>query len=52
VAVGSPGISYSNNQGKNWIELSTDGFYAIEFVNDSVAFASGQNKISKLVFKE
>jgi len=52
IAVGSPGISYSKNRGESWIELSTEGFYAIEFVNDSVAFASGQNKISRLVFKE
>lgn len=51
VAVGSPGISYSADQGVSWNDLSTEGFYAIEFVNDTVAFASGRNKISKLVFK-
>lgn len=51
VAVGIPGISYSADQGKSWKELSAEGFYAIEFVNDSVAFASGQNKISKLTFQ-
>ncbi len=52
VAVGSPGISYSVDRGANWIELSKEGFYAIEFVNDTLAFASGPNKISKLIFKE
>lgn len=51
VAVGSPGISYSSDQGVTWSELSKEGFYAIEFVNDSVAFASGSMKISKLTFK-
>lgn len=51
VAVGSPGVSYSNDQGESWMELSQEGFYAIEFVNDSVAFASGRNRISKLKFK-
>ncbi|MDG1326941.1 MAG: oxidoreductase [Flavobacteriaceae bacterium] len=51
VAVGSPGISYSNDGGNSWLELSTEGFYAIEFVNDTLAFASGKNKISKLIFK-
>ncbi|RDK86898.1 sialidase family protein [Marinirhabdus gelatinilytica] len=51
VAVGSPGISYSPDQGATWQELSTEGFYALEFVNDSVAFASGRNRISKLTFK-
>ena len=51
VAVGSPGISYSSDQGKTWIELSSDGFYTVSFVNDSLAFASGKNKISKLIFR-
>ena len=51
VAVGSPGISYSPDQGDSWTELSNEGFYAIAFVNDSIAFASGRNKISKLLFK-
>lgn len=51
VAVGSPGISYSPDRGESWVELSSEGFYAIEFVNDSIAFASGQNKISRLIFK-
>jgi photosystem II stability/assembly factor-like uncharacterized protein len=51
VAVGSPGISFSKDQGKSWVELANEGFYALEFVNDSVAFASGRNKISKLRFK-
>jgi photosystem II stability/assembly factor-like uncharacterized protein len=52
VAVGSPGISFSGDGGKNWKELSKEGFFAIEFVNDSVAFASGNNRISKLVFEK
>ena len=51
VAVGSPGISYSSDRGESWVELSDEGFYAIEFVNDTIAFASGRNRISKLQFK-
>lgn len=51
VAVGSPGISYSNDGGDSWVELSKEGFYALEFVNDTLAFASGRNKISRLIFK-
>ncbi len=50
VAIGNLGISYSPNKGKDWKELSNEGFFALEFVNDSVAFASGTNKISKLRF--
>ena len=49
--LGTPGISYSNDSGNSWVELSEEGFYAIEFVNDTLAFASGKNKISKLIFK-
>ncbi len=52
VAVGSPGISFSGDGGKTWKELSKVGFFAIEFVNDSLAYASGNNRISKLVFKK
>ena len=50
VAVGTPGISYSGDGGKSWSQLSDESFHAIEFVNDSIAFASGDNKISRLVF--
>lgn len=51
VAVGSPGISYSSDQGNTWTELSKEGFYTIAFVNDTLAFASGRNKISKILFQ-
>ena len=51
VAVGSPGISYSKDAGDSWKELSKEGLYAIEFVNDSIAFGSGQNRIVKLTFQ-
>jgi photosystem II stability/assembly factor-like uncharacterized protein len=51
VAVGSPGISYSKDRGESWTELSKEGFYAIEFVNDTLAFASGQNRICRLIFQ-
>jgi len=52
VAIGSPGISFSGDGGKNWKLLSKEGFFAIEFVNDSLAFASGNNRISKLIFRK
>ncbi|MEH6765311.1 MAG: oxidoreductase [Aequorivita antarctica] len=52
VAVSLLGISFSGDGGKNWKELSKEGFFAIEFVNDSVAFASGNNRISKLIFRK
>lgn len=52
VAVGPAGISYSGDGGQRWKKLSDEGFFAIEFVNDSVAFASGDQKISKLLFSK
>lgn len=50
VAVGTPGISYSGDGGNSWEKISTEGFFALEFVNDSIAFVSGVNNISKLKF--
>lgn len=53
VAVGPvDGLHYSSNGGKTWKKLTENNFFAIEFVNDSIAFASGENNISKLVFKK
>ena len=51
VAVGSPGISYSSDQGESWEDLSKEGFYAISFVNDTLAYASGRGRISRLIFR-
>ncbi len=51
LALGFTGISYSSDQGNTWTELSKEPFYTIRFKNDSVAYAAGKNRISKLVFK-
>ncbi|SNZ00547.1 WD40/YVTN/BNR-like repeat-containing protein [Flagellimonas pacifica] len=51
VALGFQGVSYSNNGGKSWKKLSEEGFYTIRFLNDSVAYAAGKGRISKLLFK-
>lgn len=51
VAVGFTGISYSANKGTTWIELSKEPFFTVRFQNDSVAYAAGKNRISKLIFK-
>ncbi len=51
VAVGSNGVSHSSDGGITWATLSNQGYYAIDFVNDSIAFASGRNRIDKLLFK-
>lgn len=51
VALGFTGISYSNNGGASWQELSEESFYTLRFLNDSVAYAAGRNRIAKFIFK-
>lgn len=51
VAVGFKGISYSNDAGDNWKQLSDESFYTFRFVNDSTAYAAGKGRVSKLVFR-
>lgn len=52
VAIGFKGIDYSNDSGFTWSHLSDEGFYTIRFLNDSVAYAAGKGRISKLTFRE
>ena len=52
VAVGFKGIDYSNDSGNSWKHLSDEGFYTIRFLNDSIAYAAGAGRISKLTFRE
>ena len=52
VAVGFKGIDYSNDYGSTWKHLSDEGFYTIRFLNDSVAYAAGKGRISKLTFSK
>ena len=51
VAIGFKGIDYSNDAGDSWTHLSDEGFYTIRFLNDSVAYAAGNGRISKLTFR-
>lgn len=50
VAVGFKGISYSQDSGKTWKNLSEEEFHTIRFLNDSTAYAAGTNRIAKLKF--
>jgi photosystem II stability/assembly factor-like uncharacterized protein len=52
VAIGFKGIDYSNDAGTTWEHLSSEGFYTLRFLNDSIAYAAGAGRISKLTFKE
>ena len=48
-AVGKTGISYSNNGGFNWKQVSKDSYYTIQFVDRNNAWLAGNNKIGKLI---
>ncbi len=50
-AVGKTGISFSNDKGKTWKNVSTDSFYSIQFVDNKTAWLSGHNRIGKLVLE-
>ncbi len=52
VAIGFKGIDYSHDSGNTWKHLSDEGFYTIRFLNDSVAYAAGADRIAKLTFRE
>ncbi len=51
VALGFTGIDYSHDGGENWKHLSDEGFYTLRFLNDSIAYAAGRNRIVRLVFR-
>lgn len=47
-AVGKTGVSFSNDAGKTWKEVSKDSYYSIQFVDKNTAWLSGHQKIGKL----
>ncbi|MGB1042367.1 MAG: WD40/YVTN/BNR-like repeat-containing protein [Tenacibaculum sp.] len=47
-AVGKTGISFSNDGGNSWTEVSKDPYYTIQFVDQNTAWLSGHEKIGKL----
>jgi len=52
VAVGFKGIDFSNDKGYTWKSINKESFYTIRFLNDSIAYAAGSGRISKLIFRE
>ena len=52
VAIGFEGIDYSNDAGASWKHLSDEGFYTLRFLNDSIAYAAGKERLSKLSFRK
>ena len=46
LAVGSPGIWWSGNQGVDWIELSGTGFYTVSFADATHGMLAGNNTLT------
>jgi hypothetical protein len=46
--VGKTGVSFSNNGGATWKEVSKDAYYTIQFINKNTAWLGGNQKIGKL----
>ena len=51
-AVGFRGISVSKDGGEHWKKISDESYFTIRFLNDSIAYAAGRGRISRLTFKE
>lgn len=47
-AVGKTGISFSNDGGLTWTEVSKDAYYTIQFIDENTAWLGGNQKIGKL----
>lgn len=50
-AVGKTGVSFSNDAGNTWTDVSKDSYYAIQFIDKNTAWLSGNQKIGKLILK-
>jgi photosystem II stability/assembly factor-like uncharacterized protein len=51
IAVSTNGIFFSNDQGRNWTQLSEQGFYTIRFVDRNLAWLAGAEVIAKLTLE-
>lgn len=47
-AVGTTGISFSNDSGNSWKKVSDSAYYTIRFVNKNLAWLAGDQKICKM----
>ena len=52
IAVGTPGISFSKDGGKNWRNISKESFYTIRFGSSfKSAWLAGNKKIGKIIWE-
>lgn len=48
VAVGTTGISFSEDAGRTWKQIHAEGFYTLRFVNETTAVLAGEEKFGVL----
>ncbi|MGJ8685099.1 MAG: WD40/YVTN/BNR-like repeat-containing protein [Nonlabens sp.] len=46
LAVGTPGIWWSKDQGATWKKMSEEGFYTVRMIDSSTGYLAGNNRIS------
>jgi len=51
-AVGTTGVSFSNDSGNSWRKVSDSAYYTIRFVNKNFAWLAGNQKIGKMVLNQ
>lgn len=51
IALGFTGISYSQDGGDHWEEISKEPLLSFRFLNDSIGYAGGRNKLVRLTFR-
>ncbi|WP_438962022.1 WD40/YVTN/BNR-like repeat-containing protein [Nonlabens sp.] len=51
IAVGTPGIWWSGDQGNTWKKLSDQGFYTVQMIDDKNGYLAGNNRISSFTLQ-
>lgn len=51
IALGFTGISYSKDSGDSWIKLSDESLLSFRFLNDTIAYAGGRDRLVQLMFR-
>jgi len=51
LAVGTPGVWWSGNQGQTWAKLSDEGFYTVKMINSTEGYFAGRNRMAYFILK-
>ena len=51
IALGFTGISYSKDSGHTWEKISDESLLSFRFLNDTIAYGGGRNRLVQLTFR-